>query len=488
MTQEVQSRPLPPPAAPVAAAAGPTAMDRVDRGLEGLWHFLSSMRVAMVIMLAIAVLGVVGSLVIQAPPGVLADPKEKASWLDEIRPKYGGWTGIMDSLQLFQIFNSVVFRVLIAGLTISLVACSIHRIPGMVRTATKPRVDVGPAFFEHAPQHEAIVVRRTPAETLAAVQGVLRGRRYRTLTTDDGSIHLYADRYRWAPFAGLIGHFSLVVILAGAIAGTLFGYRDSQFTVAEGATLPVAAEPGLTLQLVDFTDKYDTRTGAPIDYASQVVLFKDGTEIDRHTIRVNDPLRYGDTTFYQAFFGAAAVLSVKDASGATLLAQGVPLAWRTTADNRPIGSFSVPGKNLVGWVIGTLGNGDATVKPGQMQVELYTSGDAKLIDSKVIDQGKSTTIGDLSITFEREAQFTGLNVAKDPGVVLVWLGAMMLFFGFVIRFILPHKRVWGRIVARPNGGAVLGMATLSTKDIAQGTEFDNLVNDIRAALQAPAKA
>ena len=48
-----------------------------------------------------------------------------------------------------------------AALTISLIACSIHRIPGMVRTATKPRVDVGPAFFEHAPQHEAIVVRQT---------------------------------------------------------------------------------------------------------------------------------------------------------------------------------------------------------------------------------------------------------------------------------------------------------------------------------------
>ena len=48
MTHEVNSRPLPPAAAPApAAAAGPSAMDRVDGALEGLWHFLSSMRVAM---------------------------------------------------------------------------------------------------------------------------------------------------------------------------------------------------------------------------------------------------------------------------------------------------------------------------------------------------------------------------------------------------------------------------------------------------------
>ncbi len=488
MTDEVQTRPLPPAGAPTAAAASPTFMDRVDRALEGLWHFLSSMRVAMVLMLAIAALGVVGSLVIQAPPGVLGDAEAKAGWLDEIRPKYGNWTGFLDTLQLFQIFNSLVFRILIAGLTISLIACSIHRIPGTWRTTTKPRVDVGPAFFEHAPQHEAIVVRHSAAETQAIVEGIFRSRRYRTLSSDDGTIHIYADRNRWAAWAGLIAHMSIVVILAGAIAGTLFGFRDSQFTIAEGATLPVSGEPGVTIKLVDFNDKYDTATGAPIDYASQVILYKDGAEVDRHTIRVNDPLQYGNTTFYQAFFGAAATMTVKDAAGKTLVSEGVPLAWRTTADNRPIGSFAIPGSDYVGWVIGTLGNGDATVKPGQMRVELYTAGQGTQVASKVIDQGVATALGDFTVTFEREGQFTGLNIARDPGVMLVWLGSFLLFAGFAIRFTIRHKRVWGRIVARPNGGAVLGMATLATRDVSQATDFENLVTDIRAALQAPAQS
>ena len=488
MTEEVQTRPLPPNGAPAASAVGPSFMDRVDRALEGLWHFLSSMRVAMVIMLAIAALGVLGSLIIQAPPGIVADPAAKASWLDEIRPKYGGWTGFLDTLQLFEIFNSLLFRVLVASLTISLIACSVHRIPGIWRTTTKPRVDVGPQFFEHAPQHEAIVVRHTAAETQAIVEGVLRGRRYRTLSSDDGAIHIYADRNRWAPWAGLIAHMSIVVILLGAIAGTLWGFRDAQFTIAEGATLPIAAEPGLTLKLIDFTDKYDPETGAPIDYASQVILYKDGQEIDRHTVRVNDPLRYGDLTFYQAFFGAAATMTVKDAAGNTLVSEGVPLAWRTTADDRPIGSFSIPGTDYVGWVIGTLGGGDATVKPGQMQVDLYKADSGAPVASKVMDQGVATTLGDYTVTFERESQFTGLNVARDPGVLLVWLGSFLLFGGFVIRFTIQHKRVWGRIVPRPNGGAVLGMATLATRDVSQATDFENLVTDIRAALQAPTQS
>lgn len=488
MTEEVHSRPLPPAGAPAAAAAGPTLMNRIDRVLEGLWHLLSSMRVAMIIMLVIAALGVFGSLIIQAPTAVMDDPAAKANWLNEVRPKFGGWTNVLDTLQVFQIFNSIYFRILVAALTISLIACSVHRIPGIWRTATKPRIDVGPQFFEHAPQREAIVVRRTAAETQAIVEGVLRARRYRTQVMGDDTVSLYGDRFRWIPIAGLVGHLSLVVILAGGIVGTIYGYRDAGFTIAEGQTRTVASEPGLSIELLDFTDKYDTVTGSPIDYASQIVVFKDGAEIDRHTVRVNDPYRYGATSIYQAFFGVAAIVTVKDAAGNTLLDEGVPLAWRTTADNRPVGSITVPGVNNVIWLVGTLGSGDKDIKPGQIQVELYTASEASQIAADVIDQGVATQFGDLTITFERESQFTGLNVARDPGVMLVWLGSALLFIGFVIRFTVPHKRVWARIISRPNGGAVLAMAGLDSRNVAGADDFDNLVNDMRTALLAPAQS
>ena len=106
----------------------------------------------------------------------------------------------------------------------------------------------------------------------------------------------------------------------------------------------------------------------------------------------------------------------------------------------------------------------------------------------MIDQGKPTQVGDLTVTFEREAQFTGLNVARDPGVPLIWIGSFLLLGGFVIRFMVPHKRVWARIVSRPNGGTVVGLATLTHKDVTAGSEFENVVTDIRTALQAPAQA
>jgi cytochrome c biogenesis protein len=472
--------------APVSAGA----MGGIDRGLERLWHLLTSMRFAVILILGLALAGLAGTLIVQAPPGVLLDPDAKREWLNEIWPKYGGWTGVMDQLQLFTIFTSVWFRAMGAALAISVIACSVHRIPGLWKTAVRPHVDVGASFFEHAPQHEAIVLRSSPRQALDDVQGVLKRHRYRTVTLDDGVIHMYADHNRWAPFGSTAGHLSLVVILAGAMVGSAFGFRDGEFMIAEGATMPVPMAPGLEVRLDAFRDEYYASTGAPSDYASDLVLFRDGTQVASQTIRVNDPLRYDGITFYQSFYGPAVVLNVRDENDAVALTEGIPLAWRTTEANRAVGRFSIPQANLVAWVVGTGGSADPLIKPGQVRVELYRAdGDGAAVAAQTITQGTPTTISGLTFTFERERQFTGLSVARDPGVPLVWLGCFLLFAGFVVVFMFPHRRVWIRIVPRAGRGSTVSLATVGRRDtVGAGAEFSALVEDIRTALQAPSRS
>lgn len=477
MTQEAGTRPI---AGPIAEAPG-----LIDVGLEKLWHLLTSMRLALVLMLALAAFGVVGALVMQMPPGVLADADAKREWLNEIRPKFGGWTGIMDQLQLFTLFTSVWFRAIGAALAISLVACSAHRFPGLWKTVAKPHVDVGEHFFEHAPQHESIVLRTVPATALAQVSGVLRGRHYRTVAQDDGTIHLYADRNRWAPFASIAGHLSVVVILAGAMVGSAFGFRDGEFMIAEGTTAAVPTVPGLEVRLDAFRDTYYAQTGAPSDYASDLVLLQDGQEIGRQTIRVNDPLRHEGITFYQSFYGPAVVVGIEDANGASIEQEGVPLAWRSTEGNRAVGRFSIPDAGLVAWVIGTGGAGDTLIQPGQVRLELYRdSGVGEAVASQTITQGTPTAVAGLTFTFERESKFTGLSVSRDPGVILVWIGCFLLTAGFVVVFVFPHRRLWVRIVPR-KGGSTVYLATVGRRDtVGAGAEFSDLVDDVRTALQA----
>lgn len=452
---------------------------------DDLWRILTSMRFSVMLLLALTLLSLLGAVIIQAPPGTLANPEAKAEWLAELRPRFGGWTDIMERVGLFSIFSSFWFKSLVAFLAASLVACSAQRTPSLWRTATKSRIQVSPGFFDKAVQRDRIVIRADGEDALPRLVAALRGRGYRPVVEGDGTAgtvtHLYADRNRWAPFAGVAAHLSLVVIFAGVMIGTTFGYRDSSFMVPEGSTVEVASGDGLAIRLESFEGKYFTDTGAPADYASQVTLLENGREVATHTIRVNDPLRYGSLSFYQSFFGPAAVMAVRDPSGLTLFEDGVPLAWSTIEGDRRVGSFTVPGRDITVWVVGTGGSNDNLVQPGQMRVELYRASTGSPIGQQTLDQGDPVTVDGLSFTFVREHEFTGLSVSRDPGVLIVWFGCLLLVVGFTMKLFLPFRRLWARLEVRPDGRGVLSIAAPGGTDVGAGRAFSDLVIDIRAA-------
>jgi cytochrome c biogenesis protein len=39
-------------------------------------------------------------------------------------------------------------------------------------------------------------------------------------------------------------------------------------------------------------------------------------------------------------------------------------------------------------------------------------------------------------------KYTGLQVNKDPGEILVWLGSILLIAGIMIAFFMSHKKLW----------------------------------------------
>jgi cytochrome c biogenesis protein len=475
------------------SVAAPDTAERpgsVDSGLDRLWHFLTSMKLALILMLAFAALTLVGTLVVQAPAGVLDDPEARVQWLAGIRPRpiIGPFADILDRLQVFTIFTSVWLRAIGALLAASLIACTVQRIPGTWRTVARPHVNVGPAFFEHAPQHEAMVFQRSPDETFEITRSVLKRHHYRTLSEDDGTVHLYFDRNRWAPWSGLVAHAAVVVILAGAMVGSMFGFRDGQFMLTEGSTSAIPKVAGATITLNSFKDTYSPTTGQPLDYVSDISVLQDGKEVARQMVRVNEPLRYQGISFYQSFFGPAAVVTVKDAAGKVLFANGVQLAWESNNGGNKVGSFTLPDQNLAVWVVATTGPNDPSVKPGQVAIELYKADSGDPVVQKSIDQGVATTIEGMSFTFDREAKYTGLSVAHDPGTPLVWLGCFLLVAGFAVRLYVPHRRVWGRLTARPDGGSSLSIAAVGRKDTGFDGEFTTLVTDIRQAMTAQAQS
>ena len=72
-----------------------------------------------------------------------------------------------------------------------------------------------------------------------------------------------------------------------------------------------------------------------------------------------------------------------------------------------------------------------------------------------------------------EFMYTGLQVAKDPGVWVVWLGCILMLAGIYSAFFMSHRRIWVRIengtvtiggnASKNQGGFQLFMEQLLTK-------------------------
>ena len=59
--------------------------------------------------------------------------------------------------------------------------------------------------------------------------------------------------------------------------------------------------------------------------------------------------------------------------------------------------------------------------------------------------GESETIDDYEYTFERQAEFAGIEVKRDRSDSLVWIGAFAIVIGLAITFWVPRRRLWAKI-------------------------------------------
>lgn len=69
--------------------------------LRRVYRILHSKLVGVLIILAMAVLSLIGTLVMQAPVSHRTDPEGYARWLPNAQEKLGGWATIFDYLGFF---------------------------------------------------------------------------------------------------------------------------------------------------------------------------------------------------------------------------------------------------------------------------------------------------------------------------------------------------------------------------------------------------
>jgi len=86
-----------------------------------------------------------------------------------------------------------------------------------------------------------------------------------------------------------------------------------------------------------------------------------------------------------------------------------------------------------------------------------------------------------------QAYYTGLQLAKDPGMNVVWIGSALLVGGLCIMFYVSHRKVW--IKAEEKDGKVkLEVTGMSNRNpVAFEQEFDDLKQQIKDAYEHGSK-
>ncbi|MFN8526059.1 MAG: cytochrome c biogenesis protein ResB [Chloroflexota bacterium] len=437
--------------------------------VDDIWAFFASTKLALFLLLILAVASIGGTLVMQAPAELQQNPDGLRTWIERARPKYGAFTDLFQFIGFFWIFQSLWFRALLGLLAVNTAVCTVNRLPGIWHQVfgepTRPRDEL----FERAQSGRSFSMNGGSSEAaLDLLTRAMRTGGYRVVTMPgDGQTYLAADRFRFARFGTIVTHGALLLIMLASVASGPLGYfEDSAFAVPVGSTRAVGHGTGLAVRADDFADEYYP-DGRPKDYRSELVLLDQGAEVRRQTVRVNEPLVHNGVRFHQAYYGPSALVAVADSAGGTIFRDAVALIWRSNDGQRPVGYFAVPGRDLHVYLVGSAGDTDTVVRPAEVLVEAYEGMVRTPTYRATLTQRQATSIAGLQFVFEREIPFTGLRVVHDPTESLIWVASTLMIIGVTINFALTPRHLWGRIQVVPGGVrvAVAGAGRSAAQDV-----------------------
>ncbi|MDO5025961.1 MAG: cytochrome c biogenesis protein ResB [Trueperella sp.] len=454
----------------------------VGQVLYAVYALFYNKKFGLFLILATGILCLLGILLPQAPASTRANPEAWSAFLEKVTVVYGGWTNVLATIGLFNMFTSPLFLVVMALLSLSILGCTVHRLPLLYRNAYRPRTRAKPTFFTRARFNSEIVTAVPLADARAAVTQAARKRRMRVIPDSDlPDEYLYVDKYHWAPFGTAISHLAFILIIIGFVVSSFAGFRNEAFNLTVGVPEEVGYGTGLVAEVTSFQDSYYA-DGRPKDYVSHVVLYQDGAQVAEQDVRVNSPLSYGGVMFHQASFGISAVLVMEDQTGKKLIDAGIPLTYQTDDGAYTYGVVELPEQQLEVFAIAAASGVTGTdIAPGQVKIEIYPSGSRQPLASQLIDAGTPTAVGDYTFTFVREAQYAGLIVKKDPGTVIVWIASALLIIGSIMTMGLRHLRFWVRIY--PDEGMThVAVASHDKRDLGLTRKFNDFTDAIAAQL------
>jgi len=408
---------------------------------DQIHSFFSSVSLTIFLFSFIAVASIFGTLIRQQ-----ASPQEYLSVYSE------STYAILSFLRLDDIFHSWWFMLVIGLLVVNLVLCTLPRFTRLLKTPPISKVPDRKAL-------DAMGLRFTvQGKKLDDVSGMLRG--YKTAHTgEDGRV---LERGSFGRYGFYMVHLSIILILVGGLIGLLFGFRGP-LILNKGETKNAFMVRGsvmknqpmsFSLKLNEFTLALYP-TGEPKDFASDVEVIEDGKTVLRRTIRVNDPLSYKGIHVYQSSYGSNPRFLFDVGGQKVELGQGSVykkgnLQLLLVRYEKSVHNFG-PGVQVT------------YLQDGEPQTQWFLRDVPKLRERTVM--GTPVRLENIKDEF-----YTGLEVAYDPGVWVVWTGFALILFGLYVNFFIYHRRLY--LVEVPGGVQVAGVAFRNREGFKE--EFEKL--------------
>ncbi|MCX4981571.1 cytochrome c biogenesis protein ResB [Streptomyces sp. NBC_00572] len=497
------------------------------------WRQLTSMRVALILLFMLSLGAVPGSLI----PQTSADELKVQAFKDA----HETLTPLYEKLQFFDVYSSVWFSAIYMLLFVSLIGCIVPRswqFVGQLRS----RPPGAPKRLDRLPAYTTWRTEAEPEQVREAALTLLKGRRFRAHTVG-GAIAAEKGYLREA--GNLAFHVALIVMLVAFAWGQLFKSEGGKLIVEgdgfsntltqyddfkSGSQFGIDELEPFSFKLDAFNGTYEKngpQRGTPRTFEAKVSYSQGGAD-KKAVIRVNEPLKVGDSKVYLIAHGYAPVVTVKDGRGRTVFHGAVPLlpidnnitstgaikvmdGYRDKNDKKEqlgfqaffVPTFAGSGKGTMFSQFPALDfpvmaltgfHGDLRVNSGLPQnvyqldkskMEQFKDASGNKLAERLLP-GESMTLpgGAGSITFEKDIkEWASFQVSQQPGNGLALAGAIAAIAGLTGSLFIQRRRVWVRAVRGEDGVTVVEMAGLGRSESAKLPEE---LGDLAVALTADA--
>jgi cytochrome c biogenesis protein len=468
--------------------------------MKGIFKFLSSIKLAIVLIIILAVASILGTLFPQAPRGL--DPVQYGQWLAQVTDHMGKIANWLDQLQILKLYRSFWFLALLVLFTLNIVVCTLTRLSPKLRRASRPKIESDPQGLLSLKIKDRFKRNAPLADVRAEVEQRLKASHYRIRSAAAGPRHhLLARKKIGGIFGSDVVHVGLLIILAGAIISSLTSVRQD-LQMKEGDVLPVP-HTVFALRLDKFATHYYP-DGSVKDWISSITVMEDGKAVRTKDIEVNRPLSYKGYNFYQTSYGwnwdapSVEIWVKKKADGAVLRKLKIKVGERAALEDAD-GTTIAVARFLPDFVLGENNQPETrSLQPDNPAalVEAFRGG-AKAVSGWVFanypdwdqmhaanaDPKAKEAAKPFDLAFELKSfeagQYSVLEAAKDPGVPLIWLGCILVMAGLALAFYWPTWEI--KAVLEETQGKtdiILGGIAAKSRD-AFGTEFSAVADALR---------